>query len=141
MFDRSHVAGASVGGQGFLGRYYALDTSRQTGYVNYEDQVKYIEPPQVTRLETNSWMESNIPPGVQRDYYDVIWTGVVYAPVTGTYQFELGSDDGSWLTIDGVELINHGGGHGASHRHASRQLNAGFRSFRVTMFEWGGGSI
>ncbi|HEY0158556.1 MAG TPA: CARDB domain-containing protein [Thermoanaerobaculia bacterium] len=141
MFDRSRASNGSstASGQGFLGRYYALDTAKQGGYVSFEKDVKYFEPPLLTRLETNSYMASAFPAGVQRDFFVVVWTGVVYAPVTGTYQFELGSDDGSWLSIDGVELINNGGGHGVIHRYASKQLTAGFHSFRVTMFEWGGG--
>ena len=150
MFDRNGgAAGApttpgtggtgATAGMGFLGRYYRLDTSRQTGYVNNEADVKVIEPPVLTRLETNSYMQSNFPAGVQRDYFVVVWTGAFYAPTAGTYQFELGSDDGSWLTIDGVQLINNGGGHGVIHRYASKTLTAGFHTFRVTMFEWGGG--
>ena len=35
----------------------------------------------------------------EKQYYSVEWTGVFYAPVSGTYTFYLASDDSSYLWL------------------------------------------
>ncbi|MGE3166857.1 MAG: glycoside hydrolase family 38 C-terminal domain-containing protein [Planctomycetota bacterium] len=64
--------------------------------------------------------------------------GFVRVPETGVYTFELSSDDGSRLAIDGVTVIDHDGLHGASGRTAAVALVAGLHALRVEYFERGG---
>jgi hypothetical protein len=40
--------------------------------------------------------------------FSVEWSGYITAPSTGTYTFQLGSDDASWLYINGNLVVNDG---------------------------------
>lgn len=55
-------------------------------------------------------------------------SGYLVVPEDGTYAFRLTSDDGSRLTIDDQEVIDHDGLHGAEPKDGSAQLTAGFPS-------------
>ena len=57
----------------------------------------------------------------------------------GLYTFNLTSDDGSSLFIDGVKVIDNGGGHGPFTASGSATLGAGTHSFTVNFFEDFGG--
>ncbi|MFJ8887791.1 family 16 glycoside hydrolase [Streptomyces sp. NPDC102402] len=65
-------------------------------------------------------------------------SGYLVVPEDGTYGFRLNSDDGSRLTIDGTEVIDHDGPHGAEPKDGSAQLTAGSHPFEVDYFERGG---
>ncbi|MEA2236957.1 MAG: large repetitive protein [Thermoanaerobaculia bacterium] len=140
IFDRALNGQAASGGgvHTLVAKYYQLDTAAQGGYVSFSNQVRYFEPPLAVVNLNESWQGDWTPPGVGSDYFVTIWDGTFFAPVTGTYQFILGSDDGSWLEIDGVEVINNGGGHAPQDIGGSRVLTAGFHTFHVKMFEWAG---
>ncbi|MFI0238653.1 family 16 glycoside hydrolase [Streptomyces sp. NPDC016845] len=66
-------------------------------------------------------------------------SGYLVVPSDGTYSFRLTSDDGSRLTIDDREVIDHDGLHGAEPKDGAVQLTAGSHPFRVDYFEAGGG--
>ncbi|MFJ9037246.1 family 16 glycoside hydrolase [Streptomyces sp. NPDC102406] len=66
-------------------------------------------------------------------------SGYLVVPSEGTYTFRLTSDDGSRLTIDDREVIDHDGLHGAEPKDGAIQLTAGSHPFRVDYFEAGGG--
>ena len=74
--------------------------------------------------------------------------GFLDVAADGTYAFGLNSDDGSWLFIDGVQVVNNGGFHGSNTTPpfglpqvtGSTFLTAGRHAFEVRMFEAGGGS-
>jgi hypothetical protein len=57
----------------------------------------------------------------------------------GSYEFQLTSDDGSRLFIDGKQVINNDGLHGAEARTGSVTLTAGVHDLRVEFFEATGG--
>ncbi|MDB5242895.1 MAG: hypothetical protein JWP57_3520 [Spirosoma sp.] len=45
-------------------------------------------------------------PGVQREYFSVRWTGQIYAPVSGKYQFSATADDGVRVWVGGKKIID-----------------------------------
>ncbi|GAB3542415.1 OmpA family protein [Spirosoma fluminis] len=45
-------------------------------------------------------------PGVQREYFSVRWTGTLYAPVSGKYQFSATVDDGVRVWVNGKKVID-----------------------------------
>lgn len=57
-----------------------------------------------------SWMETGFTVGsttFMNTEFSAEWTGYISLPA-GTTNFQLASDDGSWLYIDGVQVINNG---------------------------------
>ncbi|MFD9770811.1 family 16 glycoside hydrolase [[Kitasatospora] papulosa] len=65
-------------------------------------------------------------------------SGYLVVPADGRYDFRLTSDDGSRLTIDDQQVIDHDGLHGAEPKDGSASLTAGSHPFRVDYFERGG---
>lgn len=81
--------------------------------------------------------------------FSVSITGFLNVGADGDYSFGLNGDDGSWLFVDGVQIVNDGGFHGSNQAANTRGtprvtgsafLTAGFHEFEVRMFEAGGGS-
>lgn len=60
------------------------------------------------------------------------------APQAGTYVFELTTDDGSWLWIDGMLVVAHPGLHGATSISGSIWLAAGMHTLAVKYLEYVG---
>ena len=76
-----------------------------------------------------------------KDHFSVRYTGFLTIPEAGNWTFHLGSDDGSMLWLDGVEIIDHGGTHGYSEVSSNPTwYEAGQYHVRIEMFEWGGGA-
>ncbi len=76
-----------------------------------------------------------LPRGLPEDRFAVRLTGSIDVPSSGIYRFELSSDDGSELWIDGVRVIDHGGLHGATPKHGDAALAKGCHEIDVRMFE------
>ncbi|WP_372349034.1 family 16 glycoside hydrolase [Streptomyces sp. KL116D] len=73
------------------------------------------------------------------DNFSAEASGYLVIPSDGTYAFRLTSDDGSRLTIDDKQVIDHDGLHGAEPKDGAVQLTAGSHPFRIDYFERGGG--
>ncbi|MGW3494755.1 family 16 glycoside hydrolase [Streptomyces sp. NPDC001020] len=72
------------------------------------------------------------------DNFSAQASGYLVIPADGTYTFRLISDDGSRLTIDDREVIDHDGLHAAEPKDGAVELTAGSHPFRVDYFERGG---
>ncbi len=55
-------------------------------------------------------------PGTPPDRFAVTWRGRFDVLTAGAYTFCTTSDDGSWLLIDGVQVVDNGGLHPAQRR-------------------------
>jgi len=74
-----------------------------------------------------------------KDHFSVRHTGFLTIPESGNWSFHLGSDDGSILWIDGLEVISNQGIH--AHVEVSSNAtwyDAGVYHIRTEMFEQGG---
>jgi hypothetical protein len=67
------------------------------------------------------------------------FTGLIDVASAGSKTFSLASDDGSYLFIDGVLVVNNGGTHAVVQVSGSANLAAGLHSFTVQFFEDLGG--
>jgi hexosaminidase len=67
-----------------------------------------------------------------------IFDGWIEIQTAGQYEFELGSDDGSWLSIGGALVIDNGGLHGYATKEGSVMLEKGFYPIQVRFHEAGG---
>ena len=84
--------------------------------------------------------------GCPVNFFMVHFTGWLTVPETGQWEFLNWSDDGWWMTLDGVVTIDdwnfHGcGGHWSGPNEGYSQLIAGQSyALDIWMFEWGGGA-
>ena len=90
--------------------------------------------------EEQNWGLGGPLPGLS-DYFMVEQMRVFTAPITGTYTFQLNSDDGAWLWINNQLLISYPGRHDAIPRTATIELEAGHHLLSLKMFELTGAAI
>jgi hypothetical protein len=70
---------------------------------------------------------SNIP----AEGFSAVWEGYLLTPASRSYHFELESDDGSRLYLDGVRVIDNWGQHAARTVSAMHQLGTGHHRIRI----------
>lgn len=75
----------------------------------------------------------------RKDNFGIVFEGFLQIAKEGDYQFEIASDDGSQLLIDGTPLITNDGVHPMSRKQGRRQLSKGPHALRLEFFEAGGG--
>ena len=80
-------------------------------------------------------------PTVPVDEFCVRWTGLLRAPVAGTYTFWTTTDDGVRLWIDGVRIINKWQPQSPTTWSASIDLDGDPVSIRMDYYEAGGGAL
>ncbi len=73
------------------------------------------------------------------DHFGLVFTGYIYAPLNGNYNFETQSDDGSTLKISGVDLIDNDGSHSLTKVNATIPLKKGYHPFEIRYMEDYGG--
>ena len=79
------------------------------------------------------------PPQVYDDF-QVRWTGEIYAPVTGLYNFRTYSDDGVRLFVDGVPVVDEWRDYPMTNHYGSIELTEGIHSLVYEYYENGGGA-
>lgn len=80
--------------------------------------------------------------GVERfpEYTGLRLEGTISVDATGVYRFNLGSDDGARLWIDGELVVDHDGLHGPSGKTGAIALAKGAHAIRVDYFNKTGGA-
>lgn len=73
--------------------------------------------------------------------FAMVYEGVITIPKDNNYVFRLLSDDGSKMYLDGQEIIDHDGFHGASPKDGEVALKAGNHPFKVKFFQGYGGKF
>jgi len=73
----------------------------------------------------------------RNDYFGVVFDGELEAPTAGEYLFEMASDDGGRILVNGKKVLEHDGLHGAAHRKAPVELAAGTHKVRIEYFAYG----
>jgi hypothetical protein len=82
-------------------------------------------------------------PGVtdRCEWFAIDYSGRFWIDKPGPYRFELTSDDGSRLYIDGRQVVNNDGIHPPKTRQAALTLEGGIHRIRVSYFQGPGGGI
>ncbi len=70
-----------------------------------------------------------------KDHFGYIFSGYIYAPKSGKYNFALESDDGSVLYIHGVDLINNDGSHSLKKKEGEIKLEKGYHRYELRYFD------
>ncbi|MEM9819616.1 MAG: family 16 glycoside hydrolase [Bacteroidota bacterium] len=74
--------------------------------------------------------------------FAIFFTGYIKIDVKGEYTFRLASDDGSKLLINGQQIIDHDGLHGADEKDGAVALDVGYHQIDIDFFQgYGGKSI
>jgi hypothetical protein len=69
------------------------------------------------------------------DHFGFIFTGYLYAPVSGLYTFALESDDGATFSVSNVELLDNDGSHSLKRVEGQIQLKKGFHPVTIKYFD------
>lgn len=77
---------------------------------------------------------------VYQNMYMLRCQGQIVVTKTAYYQFDLRSDDGSVLYLDGARLIDNDGAHAPQTKTGSKYLRRGVHTFRLDYAQSGGGS-
>lgn len=86
--------------------------------------------------------DSPDPSKLAGDYFTVEWTGLVYAPVSGTYTFQTITDDGSRLDVNGVRIIDKWIQQGATAHTGTIDLEGGkWYSIKFSHYENSGAAV
>jgi subtilase family serine protease/prenyltransferase beta subunit len=129
------ATGGSVAGGGIKATYGYLDTARMNPNTPVPEGIVYLPgSPVMTLVQPTTNISPPAPP--RAEFWGTEWTGALYVPTTGTYQFTAGADDGIWLYIDGQLVASVPGLHPTAEQTASKALTAGLHSIRVDMFNW-----
>lgn len=125
--------------QGFYMSYYRLYSFWNNNY--YRGNSIGSNPNLIQNRQINyNWRNGS----VQGKSYNYIWievTGHIMPPVTGNYEFSLGSDDGSKLYINSNKVIDNWGVHGTTYKNGFVNMVMGKTvSFKIVWFEKNGGA-
>jgi alpha-L-fucosidase len=99
--------------------------------------------PQFTRLNAGSATIATgigLTPAQMKEHFALSFEGFVEVPKTAVYTFELTSDDGSRLAIDGTVVIDNDGSHSVEAKRGQIALAAGKHAISVAWFNATGGA-
>jgi azurin len=75
-----------------------------------------------------------------KNHYGLVFTGNLEAPDEGEYTFQIASDDGARLLIDGQKVVTHDGIHPPDVKEGTKKLKKGQHTFRLEYFQAEGGA-
>lgn len=93
----------------------------------------------VRPVSTGTTPDFNIKMAKIPNYFGLLFKGFVKVPADGLYTFHLASNDGSYLYMDGKELIENDGNHAAAEEPGAIALKAGYHAIEVKYMQCGGG--
>lgn len=71
------------------------------------------------------------------EQFGIVFDGKLNVGKSAEYEFQMASDDGARILIDGLKVVEHDGLHGASIKKGKAQLKEGEHSIRVEYFAYG----
>ena len=115
---------------------------KRVSYAYYEGQWEMLPDfDQLQPVHTGKAYEFHLD-GVENrreDYYAVKFEGIIQIEQAGTYTFYTRSDDGTKLYVNGIEVVNNDGSHGALEKNGDIALEPGRHTIMVEYFEHYGG--
>jgi alpha-L-fucosidase len=77
----------------------------------------------------------------RKDKFILVFDGLINIPADDLYSFYLDSDDGSKLFIEGNEIVDNDGDHGAQEVEGKAALKPGLHKIHVIYFDSGGDNV
>ncbi len=125
-----------IGGEGLQASYYNIGTA-----LSSLDQIDFDLPPDAEGVVGSlDYMQGNEAfwDGAPDNFFAAQYEGQLIVKEGGTYTFNLASDDGSMLFINGEPVLDNDGLHGTRTRSVTLDLEAGAHDIEVRYFENGG---
>ncbi|RSM88037.1 DUF1080 domain-containing protein [Kibdelosporangium aridum] len=97
-------------------------------------KLKPGQTPNVDKLMPAIDWSSNADFGIADRFVTEV-SAYLHVSTAGTYDFRLTSDDGARFLLDGTQVIDHPGRHGATAKDGSAQLAAGHHALRIDHFD------
>jgi PKD repeat protein len=119
---------------GFMATYYYGQTWTTPAGMRTDPEIRYSDnasQPGQPSDEVN-WA---IPMTGGTTNFSVTWDGYLLITAADSYTFYLTSDDGSYMWVDGTELINNGGLHAATTVTGTETLAPGYHHIVVNMYQ------
>ena len=120
---------------GLVGKYFNLAKEIK----KFPEDLTTASPAQLCRLDPQVNFEAKDGVGFinlqWKEFFAVVWTGVLRVPADGKYTLYLKSDDGSKLFLDGKEVIDNDGKHRMDEDSKSLDLTAGDHDFKIEYFQ------
>ncbi len=124
----------------------SLPFSDGTGLNGYYYETFFTSPTKLSRIDGPidfNWGTGSPSSSVRSDNFVAVWYGYIKAPYTGAYNFNLASDDGSAIWVNGTIVNNFWSLHGFYEQGAQKSvyLTAGQKyPVKVIYYENGGGA-
>jgi beta-glucosidase len=126
-----HPSEDRLGEYGLIGEYFPNRSLSGAPVVSRLDPTVYFD-----------WKEGSPDPKIAVDSFSVRWTGVLIPKESGTYTFQVASDDGNRLFLDNKFLIDDWNDHGLNPSSAIVSLEKG-RMYRIRLeyYEHAGAAV
>ena len=111
-------------------------TKHGVAYTYYEGEFQWVADLQKAKVvETGTIPEPSILNAKLPDHFGYIFTGYIYAPEDGVYEFSTRSDDGSVLYIGKEKVVDNDASHAAINATGRIPLQKGYHPFALHYFE------
>lgn len=97
--------------------------------------------PNTSQPAVNTLLPIAIQPLFANNNYKISCSGQLVVTQDGYYNFDVNSDDGSILTVNGTQVVNNDGNHGMSAKSGTTFLRAGVRTFSLLYAQSGNGNF
>lgn len=105
-------------------------------YNYFEGKFQSTDELSTAKIVKSGTLENiSLAPAAARDSFAFEFTAFLKIPKKGVYRFYTYSDDGSKLFIDGKEVVNNDGSHGARRAEGKIGLDEGYHEFKLLYFE------
>ena len=113
------------------------------GYECYELKIPNGDWPDVSGLKPSARgvvAKMSTAVATRKAQYAIQFTATIDVPVDGDWQFATRSDDGSWLWIDDVLVVDNAGMKPPTRKNGGQRLSKGPHQLRVAYTQGGGGA-
>lgn len=111
-------------------------TKHGVAYTYYEGEFQWVADLQKAKeVESGTIPEPSILNAKLPDHFGYIFTGYIYAPEDGVYEFSTRSDDGSALYIGKEKVVDNDASHAAIDAMGRIPLQKGYHPFALHYFE------
>jgi alpha-L-fucosidase len=117
-----------------------LKPSIRYNYYEVDKDINLINPFKLSPTKSGVTPIINLDKKQRADKFAFEFYGFIKIKNDGIYTFFTESDDGSKLLIDGFEIVNNDGQHGAEEKSGRAALKKGFHKLNVLYFDSGGGN-